>query len=84
VLRRFLRHLWAAFCAAYQSPLKMVVGHLKVMRSGDLRTVADPGTDNVRREGLFEFCLTARPQIVKDAWPGFQTGALDDPSHLCP
>jgi hypothetical protein len=83
VLRLFLRHICAAFCAAFQCSLEMLIGHLKIMLPRDLWTVPNPLANNVSRERLLEFRLPARSQVVEDSRPWFHAGSLHKPRHVC-
>jgi len=49
LLRRILRRLYAAFCAALGCPLKIGIGHLQVVLQGDAGRVAQPCRDDVER-----------------------------------
>jgi hypothetical protein len=52
------------------------------MLLGDGCAVADPRTDDVQRVRSRQFGLTARPEIVEQLWPRFQTCPLYDPHEL--
>lgn len=54
------------------------------MLVGNLRRISDPPANNVNRELLHEFCLTGRPEVLKQLWPWRQTRTFDYPVQLGP
>ncbi|HEY8747331.1 MAG TPA: hypothetical protein VIM11_05115 [Tepidisphaeraceae bacterium] len=52
------------------------------MLAGDALGVAQPSTDDVRRELLFKFRLPGRSQVVKQLRPGGQPRPANDPLKL--
>jgi hypothetical protein len=66
------------------SLLVVLFRDLKVVLHGDLRGVPQPRADDVDRELLQEFRLAAGSQILKELWPRFDLGLLEDPQELGP
>jgi hypothetical protein len=82
LLRRFLRHWCAGFCAASRRPFKVLIGRLQIVLAGDLWAVAHPLADDVGGIGFLKLGLPRRSQIVEDPRPRCQAGPFDDPRQL--
>ena len=62
--------------------LKVTIGNLQVVFRCHCARVAHPRTDNVRREGLFQFRLPSAAKILKDLGPRLQPCPSNDPHQL--
>ena len=82
LLRRFLRHKCAGFCAALGCPVKVGVGHLQIMLQGDAGRVAQPRRHDVDRVVFCQFGFATGPHGMEQSGPGYQTGALNDAVKL--
>lgn len=79
VLRRFLRRICAAFCAAFRCPCRprpVGVRELQVVPRGNCLSVPDPSAGRRQREGCRPFCLPAGPKVVPRSIPGRQPSPL--------
>ena len=72
-VRRFLRRF-----------SEVLVGHLEVMLSGNLRAVAKPRCYHVDGKLLGQFCFARASQVLKELWPGHQARPADDRVKLGP
>ena len=54
IVRRFLRRFG-----------EMLVGHLQIVLRCHARAIAEPGTDNMRRKGLFQLRLPRAAKVLK-------------------
>ena len=68
LLRRFLRHLCAGFCAACRA-VEVIVRRLGVVLQAHLRVVPHPECDDVNGKRLQQFGFSTRSQVVKHAGP---------------
>jgi len=58
--------------------LKVIIGDLEVMFSGDRFGIAKPSTHDVRWKTLFQFRLSSAAEILEQLRPRFQTGVVDN------
>ena len=69
LLRRYLRHLHAQFCAAFvvrlRGPHKILVGDLQIMLERDLGSGAQPLGDHVQRKGAGQFGFPAGAKVLE-------------------
>ena len=79
ILRRFIGVVVHLRC-----PLKVFVGHLKVMFLRHCLGVTDPCADDMLGPFLRQFCLTSAAEVLKEFGPWLESRLGDDPLKLRP
>jgi len=82
LLRRILRHLCAAFCAALDCPAKVILRQLQVMTRGDRLRIANPSADDMDWERFGQFRLSCTAEILERFGPGGEARLADDAFEL--